>query len=107
MSEFVEYLKELFREFGPVNARRMFGGHGIFFDGLMIGLVADDCLYLKVDAQSVSKFTERGLSQFQYPKGDKFVGMSYYQVPDEVLEEPSEMRQWAQLAYEAARRSRK
>lgn len=41
MNEFVEYLKEVFREFGPVSARRMFGGHGIFFDGLMIGLVAD------------------------------------------------------------------
>ena len=78
MSEFVEYLKELFQEFGPVNARRMFGGHGIFFDGLMIGLVADDRLYLKVDAQSVTKFTERSLPQFQYPKGDKVVGMSYY-----------------------------
>lgn len=107
MSEFVEYLKEVFREFGPVSARRMFGGHGIFFDGLMIGLVADDRLYLKVDAQSAPKFTERNLPQFQYAKGDKLVGMSYYLAPDEALEEPPEMRQWAQLAYDAALRSRK
>ena len=85
----------------------MFGGHGIFFDGLMIGLVADDRLYLKVDAQSVANFTDRNLPQFQYPKGDKLVGMSYYLATDEELEEPSEMRRWAELAYEAATRSRR
>jgi DNA transformation protein len=107
MSEFVEYLKEMFREFGSVNARKMFGGHGIYFDGVMIGLVPDDTLYLKVDAESVPKFTECGLSQFEYPKGDKMVGMSYDLAPEEALEDPSEMRKWAQLAYEAALRARK
>lgn len=107
MSEFVEYLKEAFREFGPVSARRMFGGHGIYYDGVMIGLVADDTLYLKVDAESEQKFIEQGLSQFEYPKGDKMVGMSYYLAPEEALEEPSEMRAWAQMAYDAALRSRK
>ena len=107
MSEFVEYLQEAFREFGPVNTRPMFGGHGIYFDGVMIGLVANDVLYFKADAESVPKFKEYGLSQFQYPKGDKMVGMSYYLAPEEALEDPSEMRQWAQLAYEAALRSRK
>jgi len=107
MSEFVEYLKEVFLEFGAVTARKMFGGHGIIFDGVMIGLVADDTLYLKVDAESVPKFREHGLSQFMYPKGKKMVGMSYYLAPEEALEDPSEMRQWAQLAYEAALRTRK
>ena len=107
MSEFVEYLAEAFREFGPIKVRKMFGGHGIFFDGLMIGLVADDRLYLKIDGESVDQFTERHLPQFQYPKGDKMVGMSYYLAPDEALEEPEAMRYWAQLAYEAALRSRR
>jgi DNA transformation protein len=107
MSEFVEYLKEAFREFGPVSARRMFGGHGIFYDGVMIGLVADDTLYLKADKESAPKFVENGLSQFEYPKGDKMVGMSYYLAPEEALEDPSEMRVWAQTAYDAALRARK
>jgi DNA transformation protein len=107
MSEFVEYLKEAFLEFGAVSARRMFGGHGIFFDGVMIGLVAKETLYLKADSESASKFQEHGLSQFMYPKGEKMVGMSYYLAPEEALEDPSEMRKWAQLAYEAALRTRK
>lgn len=107
MSEFVEYLKEVFREFGPISSRRMFGGHGVYFDGVMIGLVADDTLYLKADKQSAPEFIEYGLTQFMYPKGDKMVGMSYYLAPEEALEDPSEMRLWAQRAYDAALRSKK
>ena len=107
MSEFVDYLPELFLELGSVSTRKMFGGYGIFYDGLMIGLVADQRLYLKADSQSAPIFSESGLSQFQYPKGDKLVGMSYYLAPEEALEDPSEMREWAQIAYEAALRSRK
>ena len=96
-----------FREFGPISVRKMFGGHGIFYERLMIGLVADDMLYLKVDAHSVPRFEKRGLAQFKYSKGDKVVGMSYYLAPEEALDNPSEMREWAKLAYEAALRSRK
>jgi DNA transformation protein len=107
MSEFAEYLKEVFREFGSVSARKMFGGHGIFYDGVMIGLVAKDTLYLKADAQSAPIFLKHGLSQFMYPKGEKMVGMSYYLAPEEALEDPTEMQQWAKLAYEAALRTRK
>lgn len=107
MSEFVEYLKEAFRDFGTVTSRKMFGGHGIFHDGIMIGLVADDRLYLKADSESAAKFQEHDLSQFMYPKGEKMVGMSYYLAPEEALEDPAEMLPWARLAYEAALRSRK
>ena len=107
MSEFVEYLKEAFREFGPIQTRKMFGGHGVYFDGVMIGLVADDMLYLKTDEASAVRFIEQGLPQFEYPKGDRLVGMSYYLAPEETLEDPSEMRRWASLAYEAALRARR
>ena len=86
---------------------KMFGGHGIFHAGLMIGLVADDTLYLKADADSAAEFTDRGLAQFMYPKGGKMVGMSYFLAPEEVLDDPAEMRVWAQFAYEAALRAKK
>lgn len=106
MSEFVDYLKEVFVEFGPISTRKMFGGYGIFFDGLMIGLVADEMLYLKVDKQSEPEFKARSLPQFQYSKGAKVVGMSYYLAPEEALDDASEMRGWAQLAYDAALRAK-
>ena len=107
MSAFVEFLHEAFSEFGPIQPKKMFGGHGIYHEGVMIGLVAGDCLYLKVDADTEPRFVERGLEQFTYAKGNKRVGMSYYQAPEECLEDPSEMVEWARLAFAAALRSRK
>ena len=73
----------------------------------MIGIVADDTLYLKVDAESVSLFQDRGLDQFQYTKANKTVGISYYLAPEEAMDDPAEMVAWATLAYESALRSRK
>jgi DNA transformation protein len=85
----------------------MFGGYGIFYDGLMIGLVADDTLYLKVDLETEATFREHGLAQFGYPKAGKMIGMSFYLAPEEALDDPVEMREWAQLAYAAALRAKK
>jgi DNA transformation protein len=107
MSEFIDYLHEVFAEFGPISIRRMFGGHGVYFDDMIIGLISKDTLYLKVDKESAPLFQEHGLEQFSYPKGEQRVGMSYYLAPEEALEDPSEMRAWAQLAYEAALRVRR
>ena len=65
MSEFVDHLETVFALFGPVIARRMFGGYGIYHDALMFGLVADDEIYLKTDEKSVRTFTELGLPPFE------------------------------------------
>ena len=46
---FVELLKDALSGLGPVSVRRMFGGAGVYADGVMFGLVADDTLYLKAD----------------------------------------------------------
>ncbi len=107
MSEFTDFLPEAFAEFGAVHIRRMFGGHGVFYDGLMIGLVASNSLYLKADAESRLLFEERGLEAFTYGKADKRVALSYYQAPEEALEDPDSMREWAERAYAAALRSRR
>ncbi|MDH3637715.1 MAG: TfoX/Sxy family protein [Gammaproteobacteria bacterium] len=107
MGEFVGYVQEMFAEFGPVQFRKMFGGHGIFCDGLMIGLIADEMLYLKADARSAGRFRERGCPRFSYQKGDKRVSMSYFLAPAEALEDPSELAVWARLAVAAAQRARR
>ena len=106
MSEFVEYLKDVFVHFGPIRVRRMFGGYGIFHEGVMFGLVADELLYLKADASSASHFETRGLAQFEYDKGKKIVKMSYYRAPDEIFDNPQKASIWAHRAWEAALRSK-
>lgn len=105
MSKYVEYLHEVFGQFGPIQPRRMFGGYGIFHKGLMFGLVADDVLYLKADEMIFQYFTERELEQFQYEKNGKTFKMSYYLAPEEIFDDPEEAKVWAARSYEAAVRS--
>ena len=56
--DFVDHILELSSGLGPVSARKMFGGYGVFLDGLMWGLVADSTLYLKVDEESIADFKQ-------------------------------------------------
>ncbi len=107
MSEYVEYLKEVFSEFGSVAPRRMFGGYGIFHKGLMLGLVADDVLYLKADESIAPHFTERELEQFSYEKNGKAFKMSYYMAPEDIFDDLEEAKIWAERSYAAAVRSSK
>ncbi|PCH62037.1 MAG: transcriptional regulator [Gammaproteobacteria bacterium] len=97
--EFVSYIVELMQSIGLVHAKGMFGGHGIFLEGLMFGLVADRVLYLKVDKETESEFRVRGLEAFVYSKKGKELTLSYFQAPDEALEDGEEMNAWANKAY--------
>ena len=106
MGDFVEHLHEVFREFGPIKPRRMFGGHGIFHEGRMFGLVADDVLYLKADEQNRGEFEAQGLSPFEYDKAGKIMQMSYFQAPDSIYDDPDEATAWARSAFAAALRSK-
>ena len=44
MGDFIDYLLELVAPLKHVRVRKMFGGYGIFKEGLMVGLVADEVL---------------------------------------------------------------
>jgi len=106
MNEFIEYLGEVFERFGSIQGRRMFGGHGIYHDGFMFGLVADGVLYLKADSESLAVFEAHGLRPFEYEKNGKAVTMSYFTAPEEIFDHPDQARDWANRAYEAALRAR-
>lgn len=105
MSEFARHLEDVLRRFGPIEIRRMFGGHGVFRDGLMFGLIYRDALYLKADAGNVAHFKKRALAQFEYLRKGRTARLSYYLAPDEALEGGTEAALWAQRSYEAALRS--
>ena len=107
MSEFVDHLVEQLDAFGPVTARRMFGGHGLFRDGLMFGLVVDDTLYFKADDENRAMFEARGLSRFEYAKQGRRVSVSYYLAPGEAMDDPETLAQWARPAFEAALRGKR
>ena len=98
-------LEELFSAFGPVVVRRMFGGAGLFVDGLMFGLVADGVIYLKADEHTIPAFKRERLAAFSYPtKTGTHTLTSYWRMPERLYDDPEELARWAAQARDAARR---
>ena len=103
--EFAAYIVDLMQSIGLVSARAMFGGYGIFHDALMFGIIADNVLYLKADKETENDFKDMGLEPFTYQKQGKELKMSYYQAPEEALDNAEEMNHWAAKAYRTAVRA--
>ena len=103
-ADFIDYLVESLNPLGPVRAKKMFGGFGIFLDELMFGLVSKNVFYLKVDDKNRSDFESRGFGPFTYSRKGKEYSMSYYEVPHETMDDAEQLCQWAQKAYDAALR---
>ena len=105
-TDFINYLMELLAPFGNARAKRMFGGCGIFKGDLMFGLVDDETLYLKADDVNRADFEARGLERFVYYKKGKPTYLSYYEAPEEALDNSGDMLIWAENSFAAAIRSR-
>lgn len=102
----VEHSLELLAGLGPVRARRMFGGWGLYAHDVMVGLIAFDRLYLKVDAHTCEHFQRAGGEAFVYDGKGRPVTMSYWTVPAEAMDAPPAMLPWARLALLAAQAAR-
>jgi DNA transformation protein len=103
---YIDFLKDQLGGLGAVTVRRMFGGAGVYCDGVMFALVADDTLYLKADEASRSDFEAEGLEPFTYQaKGGRNTVMSYWRAPERLFDETDEMLNWARKALAVARRT--
>jgi DNA transformation protein len=102
---FANHAVEQLRGLGPVQARRMFGGFGLFLDGLMFALIVKEQLYFKVDDTSRLAFVARGLGPFTYEARGKRQSVSYYEAPAEAFDAPDAMLEWARPAFACALRS--
>ena len=103
--DFVDYVMELLGPFGTVGARRMFGGHGVYLDGLMFAIVSGDSLYLKADEMNRIEFEQAGCEIFSYARKGKRATLGFYRAPGDAMESPDLMLPWARSAYAAALRT--
>ncbi|MDH4050373.1 MAG: TfoX/Sxy family protein [Rubrivivax sp.] len=99
---FVEHCAELLAGSGRVRVRRMFGGHGLYLDGLFVAIVARGRLYLKVDGETRATFQAAGCAPFVYDGGGREVTLNYWSAPDEAMDSPALMGPWARRARQAA-----
>ena len=110
--EYREFVLEQLGRVAPVTSRAMFGGVGIYSDGMIFGLMDDDTTYLKVDDGNRDDYVSRGMRPFcPYPDKPEIQMGGYYAVPADVLEEATELALWArrscQVSLAAAARKRK
>jgi DNA transformation protein len=104
-----EFIRDLFAQFRPVTMKRMFGGAGLYADGLMFALVFDGAIFLKVDAASIPEFEREGSAPFTYTraKSKGRVGrasLSYWRLPERLYDDPDELAVWAARALAIAER---
>jgi len=99
------FVLEQLQVVGPVTAKAMFGGVGLYCEGLFFGLIDDDTVFLKVDDGNRADFEAAGMSPFR-PYGDESYSMKYFELPAEALENSEALRVWAAKSLEAARRAR-
>ncbi|MBX9965490.1 MAG: TfoX/Sxy family protein [Burkholderiales bacterium] len=102
--DFVEHVCELLGPLGTIRPKRMFGGWCIYVDEMPTGLIQDDTLWFKVDEGNRADYEAAGTGQFK-PFPDKEMVMSYWQVPESVMDDRRAMVDWGRKAYEAAVRS--
>ena len=102
---FAEFLREQLAPLGRVTMRRMFGKTGVFCDGMMLGMVTDNMLYLRVDDHNRLAFEEAQSSPpLNYEKKGETIDLSFWRAPERLFDEPDELVTWARLALAAARR---
>lgn len=98
-----ELAEELFGALGRISVRNMFGGGGVYCDGVMFALIAYGVMYLKADRQSQPRFEAEGMGPFVYQGKSKPVAMSYWRMPERLLDDPDEAVDWGRDALRAAR----
>jgi DNA transformation protein len=102
---FAEFLREQLAPLGRVTMRRMFGKTGVFCDGVMLGMVRDNTLYFRVDADNRATFREaEAFPPLNYAKKSGTIDLAFWRAPERLFDEPDELVSWARAALAAARR---
>jgi DNA transformation protein len=106
LSSFAQHAVDLLSSVGPVKARAMFGGYGLSLNGVSIGLIAEDRLYLRVDDATRPEFEQAGSAPFVYPsKNGPMTMKNYWAIPEEAVDDSEQAARWGRLAADAGRRA--
>ena len=99
-SNYIDYILEILSPHGEITSRSMFGGHGIYKNGVIFALIIHDELYFKVDASNQLQYEKLDSEPFTYEAKGKKTTMSYWKVPMEILEDEDRIGEWLNQSYE-------
>jgi DNA transformation protein len=102
---FAEFIRDALGPIGRLTLRRMFGATGVFCDGLMFAMIADDTIYFRVDDGNRQAFEAAAHDPpLSYEKGGKRIDLAFWRAPDRLLDDPEALLAWGRLALAAAGR---
>ena len=108
MAGLEDLLEDLLAPLGGVTIRRMFGGRGVFKDGLMFALMSSrGVFYFKADEETAPAFAAEGSEQWTPEMQGRVMPMPYWRAPERLFDEPDDFAEWARAAFAVAVRTQK
>jgi len=105
--QYTAYVLELLETFGRVRASRFFGGVGLSLESVQFAMIMGNTVYFAVDDSTRPQYEQAGMTPFSYAtKKSRVVVGKYYAVPEDVLTDPEQLRQWARQSLAIAAASR-
>jgi DNA transformation protein len=108
-ARFLEYVvSEVLADVDGISSRAMFGGYGIYKDGVIFAIIADEQLYFKVDDSNRKDYEQYGSGPFVYSQGKtKSTSMSYWELPADIQEDRDEIANWVDKSYDVSKSRKK
>lgn len=105
--EYTEYVLEHLTRVGSLQTGRFFGGVGISNGAIQFAMIMGNSLYFVVDEGTRKKYEQVGMQPFSYlTKKGRVQVRKYYEVPEDVLTDPAQLRIWADEAMSAAHKTK-
>jgi len=103
---FKDFVLDQLNALPDVQARAMFGAHGLYQGAHFFAILDEGRLFFKTDETSQADYLARGMGPFTYESKGKVMTISYHEVPPDVLENARELVEWAKRAIQVAARSK-
>jgi DNA transformation protein len=102
-SRFLDYVLEQLAGLSALRSNRMFGGIGLYSEGLFFGLIDDDTVFFKTGDLNIAAYQARNMPRFMpFPDRPQAV-LGYHQVPADVIEDSEMLVDWARQSVAVAR----
>jgi DNA transformation protein and related proteins len=104
---YFQFIQEKFQPFPGISFKKMFGGMGLYKNGIVFGMIIQGELYFKADEKNQEEFKSRDSHPFTYQSRGKEVTLPYWLLPEEILENGGELEEWIEKSYEVGVRRKK
>lgn len=108
-SNYVDFVLDCMAGLGPVRPVRFFSGTGLTMDGVQFAMITKSSrLFFVVDDATRPRYQAAGMEPFWYTRstGRREV-QRWYELPEDVLMDPDELRRWATDAIRIAATTKK